>query len=411
MIYSPQRWTLFKPRISSIDTLRGFALLGILIMNIQSFGLLAEAYINPNLGLSGENPSSYDWLSYCIAHLFADQKFMSIFSILFGSSLALQYSKNCNRIFLLKRQLILFIIGLSHAYLLWPGDILVTYALCGSAALCFISLPERRLITVAALLFVIPIGIATVNSALVPFYSAAELQELQLAWQPSEHHINQQVFAMTGSWWQQLSYRVPAALEMQLLIFPLETSWRVLALMLLGIVLYRQGFYTYWTLRSYQLLSLFGFLCGLLLVAFGLYQNHQHQWQVEYVLFSGSRFNYLGSVIMAVAYASLVIFICRKMWLPRIQQNLASVGRLALSNYLLQSLICSSIFYGHGGGLFNSLTRTELWILLPPIWFLQVWLSKYYLSYFKQGPAEWLWRYLSKKTITHSIHTTTLKEQ
>lgn len=386
-----------QPRIESIDVLRGFALLGILIMNIQSFGLLAEFYINPLLVVDGQPPAMADLVSHAVSYALADQKFITIFSILFGTGLAMQYD-SCSkrgRYYLVRRNIVLLVIGMLHAYLLWPGDILVAYAVCGFVAIALLNQNSRVLLVFSLILFSVPMVLSILNAQLLPYYSADDLLQMDRFWQPSASMLEQQVSAMTGSWWQTFMYRIPQTVEMQVVIFPMEIGWRVLSLMLFGIYLYRSGFYQPYSWPSYNNII---FLCGAvggLIIIVGLYFNYLYQWQVAFSLFYGTLFNYVGSAFMAMVYISAILLLCKFVWFTRIRLALANVGRLALSNYLLQTIVCTTIFYGHGLGLFATLSRAELWLLLPPMWLSQTMLSCVYLKFFKRGPVEYLWRFLS----------------
>lgn len=388
-------------RIVSIDVLRGFALLGILIMNIQSFGLLAEFYFNPLLLVGDKLPSMIDLVSHGVTYIFADQKFMTIFSLLFGSGLAIQLDSisTKGRPYLLCRNIVLLIMGMVHAYLLWPGDILVTYAICGFFAIAMINLNNRNLLLCSLLLFSVPMAISIINTLLLPYYGIDDLNHLEQIWQPSNLDIKQQISAMTGSWWQGVIYRAPMAVEMQLVIFPFETGWRVLSLMLFGVFLYRCGFYQGWPYKKYCRVIVFSGLIGFLLMIVGLYQNYSHLWSVEYSMFIGANFIYLGSALLALFYSSTVMLVCHKGVFLKSQRMLSNVGRMALSNYFYQTIVCTCIFYGFGFGLFSSVSRSELWVFLPPIWASQVVISSLCLKYFNRGPVEWLWRKLTQRVM------------
>ena len=140
-------------RIQSIDVLRGFALLGILVMNVQSFAMIDSAYKIPT------TYGDFQGVNYCVwllSHLFADQKFMTIFSMLFGAGIVLM-SRRREKTGLrpaavhYRRMGVLLLFGLLHAYLLWYGDILVTYALCGMPAFLFRKVRPRRVILLGIL--------------------------------------------------------------------------------------------------------------------------------------------------------------------------------------------------------------------------------------------------------------------
>lgn len=393
----------FSKRIDVIDTLRGFALLGIVIMNIQAFAMPSQAYFNP-FAFGVENSDIFDrnGIVYMITHLFADQKIMTIFSLLFGVSIALMVESHTNKRplvkgkpvsslhLLLRRNLFLFFIGLDHAYLIWEGDILVSYSLCGFFVVWFRHESAKYLIFLGSILFIVPVVFLLLIGFFVP--EALMAAELQAEWVISAEELEGLSNTLKGSWFQQLSYRIPAAFEMQTALFMIYTFWRVSSLMLWGMAAYKLGlFQGKISTKCLGWWALFLISLGLMIVTVGIQQNNAHQWQAFYAIFFGSHFNYIGSIVLSIGY--ILSFIILSPYLPFwITYSLQCVGRTALSNYLLQSLTCAFIFYGHGLGLFAQLDRFEQLLILPFIWFFQIALSILWLHYFRQGPIEWLWR-------------------
>jgi len=158
-------------RIEVIDILRGFALLGILIMNIQSFSMVNIAYVNPTVGgtLNGVN----FWV-YVLTHTLADQKFMTIFSLLFGVSSALIYQKlsaqqRPARVYLVRRNLWLLLIGLLHGCFVWHGDILVSYALSGFILLMLLRLSALIQLSIGLVLLCMPVLINGLAVQSIPY--------------------------------------------------------------------------------------------------------------------------------------------------------------------------------------------------------------------------------------------------
>ncbi|THB74198.1 MAG: DUF418 domain-containing protein, partial [Gammaproteobacteria bacterium] len=129
----------------------------------------------------------------------------------------------------------------------------------------------------------------------------------------------------------------------------------------------------------------------------------------HYSFFNGTNYNYWGSIMMAMAYISIIMIICKLLGSNIILTPFAALGRTALSNYLGQTLICTTIFYGHGLGYFGQFSRTELLYFVVTIWAFQLIASSLWLKYFKQGPIEWVWRsltltwYSSSKTKTDDV--------
>lgn len=385
-------------RIVSLDALRGFAVLGILIMNIQSYSSIQAAYLNPTAygDLTGINL----WI-WTLSHLFAREKFMTIFSILFGagvllfagrleargrSSVGLHY----------RRTLWLIVIGMIHAYVLWYGDILVAYGLCGLVVFLFRKLSPKWLLALG-------IAAVAVGSLLfiffgwsIPYWPQENYQQSLQSWMPAEETIQAEIAAYRGGWLEQMSHRVPATIMMQTFLFLTFMSWRCGGLMLIGMALFKWGALTAQrSKRFYSILTGTGLMVGLPLVIYGILRDFKADWSFEYSMFVGSQFNYWGSIPMALSYVALVMLIYRSGLCENLVRRLAAVGRMALSNYLMQTIICTTIFYGHGLGLFGRVERAGQMAIVIGIWVFQLFISPLWLRHFRFGPAEWLWRTLT----------------
>jgi len=383
-------------RIDFVDALRGFAVLGILIMNIQSFAMPDQAYLNPMaFGIDGSIGASANGWAYIFTHLFADQKFITIFSLLFGFSMALMFATRLQHPywFLGKRNTLLLVIGLLHAYLIWHGDILVSYAICGFLVLGLLRLSPATLIRTGCLLISVPVLYIVFGMMLLPYWDASELAELQEFWQPDAATINSQISQLSGSWSQQFSLRIERSLEMQLYVLPVETVWRVSGLMLLGAALYRlRWLQTAYSRKKILFLSALTLIAGYTVIAIGLVQNQTHQWQASYSMFAGYLYNYCGSLLVGFSYVGLFYVGFQVIAKSKVMRCLQLIGRTALSNYLLQSLFCTWLFYGYGLGWFGHVDRVAQLMLLPVIWSLQILLTAAWLRFYSAGPAEWLWR-------------------
>ena len=166
--------------------------------------------------------------------------------------------------------------------------------------------------------------------------------------------------------------------------------------MLIGMALFKLGFFS--AKRSNRFYAIFGALglaIGLGLAIAGVQQNEARDWAFEYSFFFGVQFNYWGSPFVSIGYASLIMLACRQQWLASLQTRLAAVGRMALSNYLMQTILCTTLFYGHGFGWYESLSRPQLLAVVATIWIAQLLISPWWLDKFRFGPFEWLWRSLS----------------
>ena len=133
------------------------------------------------------------------------------------------------------------------------------------------------------------------------------------------------------------------------------------------------------------------------LIAFGIQQNFAADWDVSR-FFLGSLYNYFGSLPVSLAYASAIMLMCRRGTWVFLQRSFAAVGRMALTNYFAQTIICTTIFYGHGLGYFGEVDRVGQIIIVLGVWLFQIPFSLWWLESFRFGPFEWLWRSLSYLT-------------
>ena len=172
--------------------------------------------------------------------------------------------------------------------------------------------------------------------------------------------------------------------------------WRAGGMMLIGMGLYKLGVLTAERDTGfYRKLFIFGAVAGLALTGWGLYQNMSRGFPMEYSFFLGSQWNYWGSIPMGLAWIALVMLVVKSGALPALRDRLAAVGRTAFSNYILQSVIMTLVFYGHGLGLFGDVGRTGQMGMVLAVWLLQLWISPLWLVRYRFGPLEWAWRSLT----------------
>ena len=172
--------------------------------------------------------------------------------------------------------------------------------------------------------------------------------------------------------------------------------WRVGGLMLVGMALMKLGVFAASRSRRFYIFCVsLGYGIGLPLVAYSAFTLFAHDFYFIYSFKSGGHFNYVGSAMVAIGHIGAVMLICKSGALPWLRARLADVGRMALSNYLLQSVICTTLFYGYGFGLFGSVGRFAQMGLVLLVWVLLVAFSAFWMRRFRFGPAEWLWRSLT----------------
>lgn len=390
--------TVPDKRIISIDVLRGIAVLGILIMNIQSFSMIGAAYINPTAygDLTGLN--KWVWI---ISHIFASEKFMSIFSILFGAGIILFTDRAIEKgrkasAFHYRRMFWLLVFGMLHAYLIWYGDILVNYALCGMLVYLFRKMSPKTLMIYASLFFVVPIIFSVASGLTIQYWPAESYNQNMQSWLPDAEKISHDLAAMQGSWIQQMDVRVPSTIFMQTFLFFWSTLWRVTSMILLGMALYKWGVLS--ARRSdlfYLRMTLIGLAVGYGIIGAGIFENFAKDWSMDYSMFLGSLYNYVGSVLVALGYIGFVMLICKAAQFIRLKKLFASVGKMAFTNYILMSLLGMFIFYGNGLGLFGHVERSVQILIVIAIWIFILIISPLWLKKFWYGPLEWLWRVLS----------------
>ncbi|HXG05094.1 MAG TPA: DUF418 domain-containing protein [Candidatus Binatia bacterium] len=379
------------PRLPELDALRGFAVLGILAVNIQSFAFVASARVNPTA--QGDVGGAH-WWAWWVTRVLADGKFIAIFAMLFGAGIVLMADRCLRRgadpaRVHYRRMAVLFLVGLLHAYLVWYGDVLVTLAVAGSVAYLYRELPVRRLLVTGLVVYAVgslaPGLIAWIANGASPA-SAGGLSSPApdaIAWETSRYR---------GPWAEQMQHRAPTALRLQTSELALRSLWQLTGLMLVGAALFKSGFLTAERpIRDYVIMGSACAATGLPVVVWGVEHAAASGWTSRALAISDQA-NYWGGLPVALAWMAAVILLCRRASPPR---GLVAVGRSALTNYLAQSVVCTSIFYGHGFGLFARIDRAHLLGLVVAIGLAQMVASVWWLRRFEQGPLEWLWRRLS----------------
>jgi uncharacterized protein len=386
-------------RIRSLDVLRGVALLGILIMNIQMFAMIFPAYFNPHAygDLTGAN-----YVVWLLSHVIADRKFMAIFSMLFGAGILLMTERReatGQRAAGLhyRRMAVLLVIALVHAYLLWDGDILVTYALCGMVVYPFRRWRPRRLLLTALLLIAVVTVATFVIEWSMQFWPEDVVQEISDEfWHPPPEDVEETVALYHGSWLGLLPERAASSFGLQTFGMVFENLWRVSGLMLAGMGLFKLGvFSAARSASTYAAMFVVGVLLGVPLVLAGVHYRNLTNWDVQHAFILGGQFNYWGSIPLALAWVGLVMLVCRSAALAAVRPPLAAVGQMAFTNYLLQTVICTTLFYGHGLGWYGQVERVGQFGIVLAVWAVQLALSSVWLRAFRFGPAEWLWRSLT----------------
>jgi uncharacterized protein len=406
-------------RISSVDTLRGIALLGILAMNIYAFSMPDEAYFSP---LAYGGATGLNFATWLFTHLFFDMKMMSIFSMLFGAGMVLMATRSeesggsIGKIYF-RRVFWLLIIGLIHAYLLWFGDILVPYAVTGFIIFLFRKKSAKNLIILGIIILLFGTALNLGFGALMNYMRdqyeisisspeaeeamedyqrgfAQNWDEIKSEFMPSEIEAQEELDVYRSSYPDIVKYRFNKVFTNHVQGIPFYLIWRIGGLMLLGMGLMKIGLFAATLSRKfYLILMTISYLVGLSFVVNSILFQIGNGFDALYHYFQP--FNYVGSVFVALGHISLIMLICKSSILTNLKSRLASVGQMALTNYLMHTILMTSIFYGYGLGLFGKVDRFPVMGFVVGVWILQLLISPIWLRYFRFGPAEWLWRTLT----------------
>lgn len=361
-------------RIHILDILRGFALAGILLVNIAGFA--SPAFL-PGY-LPGDSLPWYDSLADFTILYLADGKFFTIFSFLFGLGFAVQMTRAEARgrsllSFYPRRLLVLFLFGLLHASLFWVEDILRLYALLGFALLAFRRLSNRALLGWA--LFFLALG-----------YALSLLHDPLQAWLPDLAAPGAAIYR-AGTFLDVVSFQT----RWGIFIFLQEAQTQaasVLALFLLGLLAGRLRFFE--DLSAHR--ALLWRVLGLGLPA-GLLLNLLDYWLEPAWL--GNLAFILAALCLSAAYVSALSLFSLTERGARWLAPLGQAGRMALTNYFLQSVVCSVLFNGYGLGWYEKIGSAGQIGLTALLYVLQVIFSVWWMRYFHYGPLEWLWRALT----------------
>ena len=405
-------------RIEGLDVIRGFALLGILLLNILAFGLPFQAYFDPSVDGS---VAGIDFGVFFAVELLFEGAMRALFAMLFGVGIALLAagSRGTNPGIYYRRQFLLLAIGLLDALvLLWTNDVLVCYALAGMALYLCRNWRPRRLIVTASLVF---LSLAAFYSLIFFLLStmpkdaeaiedriAAGIEisaderalvedwtELESSIDPSEQTLAREAVKFEGSYPEAFRANAQELGEVYVDALPL-LFWDAVACMLLGMALFRTGvFQGKRSVRFYALLAAAGFVVGLtvngLELSMKIGSGYARQWVSGPFMFTYD----LGRVSMALGFASVLLIACQRGWFARLRRGLAAVGRMALTNYILQSVFGLILFRDFGFGLWNELARHELYFVVAGEWIVSIWFSVWWLQRYRFGPLEWLWRSLT----------------
>lgn len=363
-------------RYDSLDILRALALFGVLTVNlVTEFRVTLFAQFLPQ----ASEPSVVDRAVVWLVHYGLELKAFAVFSFLFGIGLAVQFerlSRTGRAMYLLTRRLlVLLLFGLIHLLLIWNGDILTEYAVAGLVVLPFLRSSGRTIACIAAAMFclylILPMVVAVFPDG---------------AWIAQHVEEANRVYP-TGSWYEVMRFsqeEIPPLLPLHFYIFP-----RTIGLFLLGILAWRSGIVTepagHRTAIAATAVTLGAIGVGLTGAdTFSLLPNN------GWVRLLPN----LAPACLALAFAATVLYLSEFTDARRWLRGFTALGRMAFTNYIAQSLIFSFIFFGYGLGLYGTMRPAPAFALGVGVYFLQLVMSKWWLSHYRFGPIEWCWRAL-----------------
>jgi uncharacterized protein len=366
----------------SIDAVRGFAVLGILLMNIVGMGLPSFAYIDPTYAGGSTGADMWTW---AVNNVLTDGKMRALFTMLFGASTVLIADRAEAGSGLspaathYRRMLWLLLIGVLHAVFLWFGDILVPYAIAGMIVFSFRKLSPRTQIIIGVTILVLLL----VKNAMGPAIPT-----------PPPGAKDAEIKGFLGGFVDATQARLNMLALFYLFIHPFDSIPEAIGQMFIGMALFRLGFFTLgWSTRAYTLTAAFGYLVAVPFTAWLAYGIASSGFAAK-TLHELEVWQQITRPFIALAHASALLLVIRAGWLTWLTDRLAAAGRMAFSNYLMTSVITSLVFCGYGFGLYGTLSRAgQLWVVAGVWAFILVW-SQPWLARFHYGPFEWIWRSL-----------------
>jgi uncharacterized protein len=413
-------------RIKSIDAIRGFALLGILMMNIPGFGMNWDYWYTIFTGPQ----SGYDYLTFKGVEIFFEGTMRGLFSMLFGAGMILFMMNKKEApgqpavaVYYYRRLLWLVFFGLVNAFvILWQGDILFYYGLFGMLLFAFRKTAPKWLLVIGLSLIACAMiqnawrwsetreKRANYLEAMVAKKEKKKLTEEQqqaiTTWEqvakppkPDTAQSNENMRKMHSGYTTIVKYFIPmnAGNEASGTYYGI---FDMLSMMFIGMALFGWGFFTNkLSTSTYTLWMLVGYGIG---IPFGFFLFDQ-DWasvthRVAYIdRWQGSpwAFAEFRRLLITVGHASMLMLVYRSKIVPWLMKALSAVGQMAFTNYLMQSIICTFFFYGYGFGYYGKLYFHQIYYVVGAVWIFQLIFSSIWLRYFRFGPFEWVWRSLT----------------
>lgn len=394
-------------RVVALDLIRGIAVLGILTINIAGFAGPTGATLSPHIPVAG---GFLDELVFAASFVLFEGKMRALFTMLFGASMLLfieraEASGRDGDVLQLRRLGWLLLFGCLHFFLFWWGDILFSYALVGIAALFMRELPTRTLLGSALLIFAswhlagaamslpdvraeerVRLGTATPEEA----RAQAEYRRL------IDRNARRELREYRSGFGEQVEAKLTER-PLWLLQLSWPTVGETLPLMLIGMVLYRTGFFTgEWPRRRLRQLAVAGTAGGLAITGAVLAWLWPRQFPPQAMSAALLYWLAIPHLLIGAGYAALLVQAAPRFAATALGRRLVAAGRMAFSNYIGTTIVMTALFYGWGLGLVGTTGRAEQLAYLLFAWALMLGWSRPWLAHFRQGPLEWLWRSLTE---------------
>ena len=334
-----------------------------------------------------------------MSHALADMKFMSLFSMLFGAGIILLTDKlestnrPVRRVWYL-RLFWLLVFGLIHAWLLWYGDILVYYAIIGFVVFFFRKKSTKFLFRLGLVVFIIPVLFNLFNYSSFDFIPEEDVANIRESWKPTDEKQAKEVATMHGDFSGKVEFRMNQWSEMFVYFFLFLGAWRIMAMMLFGMYFYKKGLITAEKDHAfYKKLFLRCFAFGMIIIIYGIWHNFDKDWTIRDSMFLGSQFNYVGSFFVAISYMALVMWWSKSESFQTAKSLFQKVGKMAFTNYILMSVLCT--FFFNVLGFFGAFSRVQQLLVTLIVWVILLLFTHIWFRFFKMGPLEWLWRSLT----------------
>jgi uncharacterized protein len=414
-----------QERIIILDSLRGIAILGILLMNIPSFGLPGNVGHDPSV----LNEDGVNYSTWYLVNFIPEGTQRAIFSMLFGAGIVLFTSRIEKKLtgtlpldYFLQRQIWLMVFSLFDVFvLLWNGDILLDYACLGLIMVVFRKLPGKKLLIGAVVCFVLMLArenrdfyqdkktihrgeVAATLDTTVTKLTARQKEDLGAMTDFKERSTHEKkvkrmekaIRQATGSYEDVYEYRTNRYIE-DLVPYLYFGIWDVLLFMFIGMAFFKLGILTgQASPKVYWIMFLAGSGLGLTFSYLRLqpFIDHNFNW-FEYTKHVKFQFYELSRTCRSIGIFGFIMLLYKSGWFKWLFALMRPVGQMAFTNYLMQSLLCGMYFNGIGLSMYGKLERHEIYYVVAAVWVLQIIWSHLWLRYFRFGPMEWAWRSLT----------------